>query len=108
MCLTLALALALALTLTLTLPLTLTLSLTLSSHGVPVASGAYIFSPNSTCHPVGVAARITAVVRGEVVQEVRQSFAPWLTQTVRLAAGWRFAEFEHTVGPVPLSPPCPR
>jgi len=55
-----------------------------------------------------VAARITAVVRGEVVQEVRQSFAPWLTQTVRLAAGWRFAEFEHTVGPVPLSPPCPR
>ena len=75
-----------------------------SSHGVPVASGAYIFSPNgTTCHPVASAATITAVVRGDVVQEVRQTFTPWLTQTVRLAAGWRFAEFEHTVGPVPLT-----
>lgn len=67
-------------------------------------SGAYILRlENATCKPVTEAANITAVVRGEVVQEVRQTFAGWLTQTVRLGVGWRHAEFEHTVGPVPLS-----
>ena len=50
----------------------------------------------------GGGAAITAVIKGGVVQEVRQRFADWLTQTVRLGVGWRHAEFEHTVGPLPL------
>ena len=41
-------------------------------------------------------------MKGDVVQEVRQEFAPWLTQTVRLGAGDRFATFEYTVGAIPL------
>ena len=67
-------------------------------------SGAYVFRPDGpTCEPVNFSgAAITAVVQGGVVQEVRQRFSEWLTQTVRLGAGWRHAEFEHTVGPLPL------
>ena len=70
-------------------------------------SGAYIFRPEgTTCEPVetkpGGGAAITAVIKGGVVHEVRQRFSDWLTQTVRLGVGWRHAEFEHTVGPLPL------
>lgn len=46
---------------------------------------------------------ITAVVRGALVQEVRQRFAPWLTQVVRLVAGQLHAELEWTVGEVPIA-----
>ena len=59
------------------------------------ASGAYIFRPksNSSCVPVETAggASIELSVSGGVVSEVRQRFAPWLTQTVRLAATARHA-----------------
>ena len=66
-------------------------------------SGAYLMrTAGSTCHAVARRATIAAVVRGDVVQEVRQVFSPWLTQTVRLGASWRHAEFEHTIGPVPV------
>jgi hypothetical protein len=37
-----------------------------------------------------------------VVEEVRQEFASWLTQTVRLGADDHFATFEFTVGAIPL------
>ena len=72
-------------------------------------SGAYIFRPKSddnACHPIATAsggATIDLVVTGGVLQEVRQTFAPWLTQTVRLAAGARHAELEFTVGAVPFT-----
>jgi lysosomal alpha-mannosidase len=69
------------------------------------ASGAYIFRPvDSVCESVtqGGPVKITTVVGGPLVQEIRQVFAPWLTQTIRLTAGARFAEFEWTVGPINL------
>jgi alpha-mannosidase len=74
------------------------------------ASGAYIFRPktNTSCVPIevdGGGATIELHVDGSVVNEVRQRFSPWLTQTVRLAAGARHAEFEFTVGPVPFEDP---
>jgi hypothetical protein len=72
------------------------------------ASGAYIFRPvDSVCESVtrDGPVSITTVLRGPLVQEIRQVFAPWLTQTVRLTAGARFAEFEWTVGPVDLEDP---
>jgi len=37
------------------------------------------------------------------VQEVRQSWNSWAYQTVRLFAGARFLEMEHTVGPIDIS-----
>ena len=75
-------------------------------------SGAYIFRPqDQICHPVfnassaGGASVLTEVVTGPLVQEVRQRFAPWLTQTIRLEAGSRHAEFEFTVGEIPIHDP---
>ena len=78
-------------------------------HDSGQSSGAYIFRPDDAlCRPVAAEGGGTVqleVVRGEVVSEVRQTFAPWLTQTVRLAAGERHASLEWTVGEVPLDPP---
>jgi len=42
------------------------------------------------------------VVSGPLVVEVRQSFAPWLNQTVRLVKGAAEAELSFSVGPVPV------
>jgi len=73
------------------------------------ASGAYIFRPNASTsfatgaplitRVVGVGASAKAI---DLVQEVTQSFGPWVSQRVRLAAGARHAEFTYTVGPIPL------
>jgi len=71
-------------------------------------SGAYIFRPDSSqkCSPIHALLSdktdIKAVIRGGVVQAVRQEFSPWLTQTVQLAAGDRHAQFVFTVGAVDL------
>ncbi len=69
-------------------------------------SGAYLFRPKTgtACASLGggSASAVHAVVSGGVLSEVRQVIAPWLTQTVRLVAGARHAEFEWTVGPVPF------
>ncbi|XP_076458768.1 lysosomal alpha-mannosidase-like [Babylonia areolata] len=71
------------------------------------ASGAYIFRPNGTS-PVGLGTGRAKLwskayfVKGELVQEVYQEFAPWMTQTVKLFSGQRFVEFQWTVGPIPI------
>jgi len=65
------------------------------------ASGAYIFRPNGQ----SVTAKLTTksyFMQGELVQEVYQVFQPWLTQTIKLFGGQRFAEFQWTVGPIPI------
>jgi lysosomal alpha-mannosidase len=66
------------------------------------ASGAYIFRPNGT-QPFEVASGPVTMERieGAWVQEMRQTFSPWLTQTVRLYKGKPYIEFEWTVGPIP-------
>ena len=71
-------------------------------------SGAYIFRPanGSVCHPIGAPVTHTTLVTGPVVSEVRQTFASWLTQVVRLHRGARSAEFEWTVGEIPLDDPA--
>ena len=68
------------------------------------ASGAYIFRPNSS-RPFNVSTGNKAqihIFRGPVVQEVRQVFSPFVSQVVRLYTGQRHAEFEYTVGPIPI------
>ncbi|XP_033115581.1 lysosomal alpha-mannosidase-like [Anneissia japonica] len=68
-------------------------------------SGAYIFRPNKTT-PIplfnGKSVSLT-VIKGEIVQEVHQQFQPWLSQVVRLREGQDYAEFEWTVGPIPIN-----
>uniref|UniRef100_A0A3Q1H5Q8 Alpha-mannosidase n=1 Tax=Anabas testudineus TaxID=64144 RepID=A0A3Q1H5Q8_ANATE len=58
-------------------------------------SGAYIFRPNSST-PF-IISKTTSVV-----QEVRQWFAPWVSQVVRLYADSKALELEWTVGPLPI------
>ncbi|KAK3702899.1 hypothetical protein QZH41_014169, partial [Actinostola sp. cb2023] len=67
-------------------------------------SGAYIFRPNSShTFPVSKDGKAAiSVIKGSLVQEVRQVFSPFVSQVVRLYAGQRHAEFEYTVGPIPI------
>ena len=68
-------------------------------------SGAYIFRPNrSEPYPMTNGNKATIeIVKGALVQEVRQSFGPIVSQVIRLYKGEPYAEFEYTVGPIPVS-----
>nr|XP_043872004.1 lysosomal alpha-mannosidase [Solea senegalensis] len=65
-------------------------------------SGAYIFRPNSSTPFIISEFAKTETVQTSVVQEVRQWFAPWVSQVVRLYADSRALELEWTVGPLPI------
>lgn len=71
-------------------------------------AGAYMFRPinvnaNATnISTVGNFVVAVNVTRSSVVQVVRQTFAPWAAQEVRLYANSRDLEIEWTVGPVPV------
>lgn len=78
------------------------------SNGIeagPQASGAYIFRPNSsnpyplwsTDSPVTL-----KVVRGPLVEEVRQKFSSWASQVVRTFPGKTHAEVQYSIGPIPI------
>uniref|UniRef100_A0A8D0D4Q4 Alpha-mannosidase n=1 Tax=Sander lucioperca TaxID=283035 RepID=A0A8D0D4Q4_SANLU len=60
-------------------------------------SGAYIFRPNSSTPFI-----ISKTAKTESIQEVRQWFAPWVSQVVRLYGDSRALELEWTVGPLPI------
>jgi hypothetical protein len=69
-------------------------------------SGAYIFRPKTNaCYPIQNqqgGADIEVSTTGPVVQEIRQIFSPYLTQTVRLAANAEHVDLIHTVGAIPF------
>ncbi|XP_044046070.1 lysosomal alpha-mannosidase [Siniperca chuatsi] len=65
-------------------------------------SGAYIFRPNSSTPFVVSRTAKTESIQTSVVQEVRQWFAPWVSQVVRLYSDSRALELEWTVGPLPI------
>ena len=68
-------------------------------------SGAYIFRPNRT-EPYNICEGNTAktvFVKGKLVQEARQNFGPIVSQVIRLYEGEPYAEFEYTVGPIPVN-----
>lgn len=57
-----------------------------------MSTGAYIFRPSEPDQDLtwvhgGGGAVAAAVLQGPLVVEVRQAFAPWLNQTVRLVRG---------------------
>jgi lysosomal alpha-mannosidase len=43
------------------------------------------------------------IIKGDLVQEVRQIFNPWLSQTIRLFNGSSHIEVEITVDPMPIN-----
>eukprot|EP00301_Raphidiophrys_heterophryoidea_P000324 c10160_g2_i1.p1 GENE.c10160_g2_i1~~c10160_g2_i1.p1 ORF type:complete len:1006 (+),score=235.35 c10160_g2_i1:43-3018(+) len=75
----------------------------------PQPSGAYIFRPiQISADQITPVAQILSVVRGPIVQEVRQVFSTsgnggFVVQTVRLYKDQVNAEFEWTVGPISLA-----
>ncbi|XP_041362774.1 lysosomal alpha-mannosidase-like [Gigantopelta aegis] len=75
-----------------------------NSKDIFQASGAYIFRPNGTvAHNVTVKSSVNSFVReGELVEEVYQVFSSWLTQVIRIYQTKQYAEFQWTVGPIPI------
>ncbi|XP_068670671.1 lysosomal alpha-mannosidase-like isoform X1 [Montipora foliosa] len=66
-------------------------------------SGAYIFRPNGS-QPILISQKVTTkLFKGPLVQEIRQVISPFLSQVVRVYTGQRHAEFEYTVGPIPIA-----
>ena len=64
--------------------------------------GTYIFRPNGD-KPILISQdQRSEVFKGSQVQEFRQVISPFISQVVRLYAGQRHAEFEYTVGPIPI------
>ncbi|XP_010478748.1 PREDICTED: probable alpha-mannosidase At5g66150 [Camelina sativa] len=70
----------------------------------PQVSGAYIFRPNgSLASAVSSSKPKLQIVRGPLVDEVHQQFSPWVAQVIRLYKDKEHAEFEFTIGPIPVS-----
>ncbi|KFK28275.1 hypothetical protein AALP_AA8G495400 [Arabis alpina] len=65
-------------------------------------SGAYIFRPNSSLAYAVSSKPKLQIVRGPLMDEVHQQFSPWVSQVVRLYKDKEHAEFEYTIGPVPV------
>jgi len=65
------------------------------------AGGAYIFRPNSTTSFSFSKPKIE-VVNGELVQEVHQTWTPWVKQVVRLFKGASHLEVESFIGPIEI------
>ncbi|WZZ12696.1 hypothetical protein YC2023_105785 [Brassica napus] len=42
------------------------------------------------------------IVRGPLVDEVHQQFSPWVSQVIRVYKDKEHAEFEYTIGPLPV------
>ena len=68
-------------------------------------SGAYIFRPYRTL-PFDVCdlnKGVIHITKGPVYEEVRQVFGTYVSQVIRLYKRANYAEFEHTVGPIPVA-----
>ena len=66
------------------------------------SSGAYIFRPDEIKPNLISQGWRTRFLKGPLVQEVRQVISPVISQVIRLYTGQRHAEFEYTVGPIPI------
>jgi len=65
------------------------------------ASGAYVFRPDGQT-PVNIGVKLTSTLyKGSIVQEVRQQFDSWVSQTVRIYPNEDYIEFDWVIGPIP-------
>ncbi|XP_013794380.1 lysosomal alpha-mannosidase-like isoform X2 [Limulus polyphemus] len=66
------------------------------------ASGAYAFNPISN-RALDLSGNTTfRIVKGDIVEELQQTFTPWLSQVIRIYKGVKHLEFEWVVGPIPV------
>ncbi len=64
-------------------------------------SGAYAFHTSSS-KPTLISTKATvSITRGNLVEEVRQLFNPWLSQVTRVYKNKNYVEFDWIVGPLP-------
>lgn len=68
------------------------------------ASGAYVFRPAGTTREAkSLSDSVTyEVVPGKLVDEVHQTFRPWIKQIIRVYKKENHVEFDWLVGPVEL------
>lgn len=65
-------------------------------------SGAYAFNPSHHIpHQVSNTASYR-IIRGNLVDEVHQTFKPWITQVIRLYKDYDYIEFDWIIGPIPI------
>lgn len=65
-------------------------------------SGAYAFNPRFD-YAYSLHENVTfRVNKGPLVEEVHQTFTPWLSQTIRVYKGEHHVEFDWTIGPIPI------
>lgn len=66
------------------------------------SSGAYIFRPlpDRDATPAVTSASYK-IYRGELIQEIQQTFNSWISQTIRIYNQENFVEFDWVVGPIP-------
>ncbi|KAL5986035.1 hypothetical protein ACLOJK_028025 [Asimina triloba] len=68
---------------------------TISEYNCSNASGGYTYTAKLPLVPL-------KIVRGPLVDEVYQQFSPWIYQVTRLYKEKDHAEFEFTIGPIPV------
>ncbi|XP_033744944.1 lysosomal alpha-mannosidase-like isoform X2 [Pecten maximus] len=70
-------------------------------------SGAYIFRPNNSqaynFSQTTLRTKEYVTMGDAMVREVHQQFSPWVSQVVRLYEKKKYAEFEWTIGPIPIN-----
>jgi len=65
-------------------------------------SGAYIFRPDgSGLHTISTKPEVK-VYKGDIVDEIHQTFSSWISQVVRIYKQENHVEFEWLVGPIPI------
>lgn len=79
--------------------------LTYDSEGKKIGekpSGGYAFNPTPD-KPAPVSSKVTIrVIRGPLVEEVHQTFNPWISQVIRIYQHVDYIEFDWIVGPIPI------
>jgi len=68
-------------------------------------SGAYVFRPlgnTTTTYPVAAMAPTVQVIAGPIVNEIRQSFSNWITQSITLIGNQPQVEIRYNVGSIPI------
>lgn len=65
------------------------------------SSGAYIFRPNGSDATVVSETATVKVYKGDLVEEIHQTFNEWVSQVIRVYKDEKHIEFEWLVGPIP-------
>ncbi|XP_031630105.1 lysosomal alpha-mannosidase-like [Contarinia nasturtii] len=65
------------------------------------SSGAYVFRPIDKAYEIASRAEIQ-IIRGNLVDEVHQTFSEWLSQVIRIYKTENYAEFQWLVGSIPV------